>query len=198
MRKTPKPKRGRPQTLDAEKVLNVAMDAYWKGDPADVSINAICGMADASKPAIYRAFGNEDGLTLAVLNHYADEVLFDIFKVLTDEMPLRDTLDALIQFSSQDPKMETGCLFYKMRAGKHRLGPQTLQRVNEIDTLAVDTFTAYLEKCRAAGDWESDLSSSLMARYLVEQIGLAFAQRAAGENPSQVQHSMSVALSVFD
>ena len=139
MNKTPRSKRGRPQTLDTEKVLNVAMNAYWKGDPADVSVNAICGMAEASKPAIYRAFGNEDGLMLAALNHYADGVLFDIFQILTPERSLKETLNALIHFSSQDPKMETGCLFYKMRAGKHRLGPQTLQRINEIDAVAVDT-----------------------------------------------------------
>lgn len=197
MEKPPRPKRGRPQTLDTVKVLNVAMEAYWKGDPADVSVNAICGMADASKPAIYRAFGSEDGLMLAALNQYADEVLFDIFQVLTPETSLMDTLNALIQFSSQDPKMETGCLFYKMRAGKHRLGPQTLQRINEIDNLAVETFAAYLEQRRASGDWESEQPSSLMARYLVEQIGLAFTQRAAGETPAQVQQSMSIALSVF-
>lgn len=197
MSKTPKPKRGRPQTLDTENALNVAMNAYWKGDPADVSINAICAMANASKPAIYREFGNEDGLMLAVLNHYADEVLFDIFKVLEDEMSLKDTLNALIDFSSQDPKMETGCLFYKMRVGKHRLGPQTLRRVNEINAIAIDAFTDYLEKCRASGEWESEQSSSSMARYLVEQIGLAFTQRAAGENPAQVHQTMSIALSVF-
>lgn len=192
-----KPKRGRPQTLDTENVLDVAMDAYWKSDPADVSVNAVCEMAGASKPAIYRAFGSEDGLTLAVLNHYTDQLLFDIFQVLKPEVPLKDTLDTLIQFSSQDPKMETGCLFHKMRAGKHRLGPKTLQRINEIDTLVVDTFSAYLEQCRASGEWDSAQPSSLMARYLVEQIGLAFAQRAAGENPTQVQQSMSIALSVF-
>lgn len=197
MSETPKSKRGRPQTLDAAKVLNVAMNAYWTGDPADVSVNSICEMADASKPAIYRAFGSEDGLMLAALNRYADEVLFDIFQILKHGKPLKETLGALIQFSSQDPKMETGCLFYKMRAGKHRLGPQTLQRINEIDAIAVDTFAEYLEQRRVSGEWESEQPTGVMARYLVEQIGLAFTQRAAGENPAQVHHSMSIALSVF-
>jgi len=197
MTESPKPRRGRPQTLDADKVLDVAMHAYWKSDPADVSINAICGMAGASKPAIYRQFGNEDGLMLAALNRYAEEVLSGIFELLKRETSLKDTLNRLILFSSQDPKMETGCVFYKMRAGKHRLGPQTLQRINEIDAVAVDTFTQYLEQCRASGKWESKQSSRSMARYLVEQIGLAFTQRAAGETPAQVQRTMSIALSVF-
>ena len=93
--------------------------------------------------------------------------------------------------------METGCLFYKMRVGKHRLGSQTLRRINEIDASAVETFTTYLEQCRVSGAWKSEQSSSSMARYLVEQIGLAFTQRAAGEDPAQVRQTMSIALSAF-
>ncbi|MFK7966459.1 MAG: TetR/AcrR family transcriptional regulator, partial [Burkholderiaceae bacterium] len=177
-----KPKRGRPQTLNAEKALKVAMDAYWKSDPTDVSINAICEMAGASKPAIYRQFGNEDGLMLAVLNHYVEQVIPTLFKPLTDDAPLQDTLNAVIQFCSQDPTMETGCVFCKMRAGKHRLGPQTQQRVNEIYSAAIDAFSSYLDKCRHSGKWESEQPTDLMARYLVEQISLAFTQRAAGES----------------
>lgn len=193
----PKRMRGRPQKLDSEAVLNVAMNAYWKNDPADVSINAICKMANTSKPAIYREFGNVDGLMLAALNLYVDEVLSSVFQILADEKSFKDTMNALIHFSSHDPKTETGCVFYKMRAGKHRLGPQTLQRINEIDAVAVDTFKAYLEECRSSGEWESEQSSSSMARYLVEQMGLASTQRAAGENPAQVQQTMTIALSVF-
>jgi hypothetical protein len=31
------PRAGRPRTMNAEKVLDVAMTAYWQRDPADVS-----------------------------------------------------------------------------------------------------------------------------------------------------------------
>ncbi|MGX9356931.1 TetR/AcrR family transcriptional regulator [Roseobacteraceae bacterium S113] len=197
MSQTPKPKRGRPKTLNAEKVLTEAMNAYWTRDPADVSINTICGLAAASKPAIYREFGNEDGLMLATLNHYVDEVLSDIFQLLTHDVPLRETLNKLTEFASTDPKMATGCVFYKMRAGKHRLGPRTLGRINEVEADAVESFASFLDECRASGEWRSDLPSRSMARYLVEQIGLAFTLRAAGAGPDQVRQTMAIALSVF-
>jgi TetR/AcrR family transcriptional regulator, copper-responsive repressor len=45
----PKPARGRPKTMNAEQVLDVAMTAYWQSDPADVSVNAICQMAGMKK-----------------------------------------------------------------------------------------------------------------------------------------------------
>jgi AcrR family transcriptional regulator len=111
--------------MNAEKVLDVAMTAYWQTDPADVSVNAICQMAGISKPSLYREFGSEDGLSRAVLDRYAEQVLSEMFVILQSGQGLRETLDALIDFASDDPRMETGCLFYKMRAGKHRLGPET-------------------------------------------------------------------------
>src|SRR6056297_518766 len=132
----PKPARGRPRTMNAETVRDVAMTAYWQSDPADVSVNAICRMAGVSKPSLYRAFGSEDGLARAALDSYAERVLSDVFAILQSGAGLRKTLEALIDFASADPRMETGCLFYKMRAGKHRLGPQTRARVEEIDTAA--------------------------------------------------------------
>ncbi len=197
MSEPPKPKRGRPQKLDADKTLDVAMRAYWADDPADVSINTICAMAEVSKPALYRVFGGEDGLMRAVLDRYAEQVLVDIFDILARGEPLEETLEALVHFASEDPKMATGCVFYKMRAGKHRLGPMTRERVEEIDAAAVEAFTNYLEARKAGGDWRGDIAPKTAARYLVEQIGLALTQRAAGEAANQVRDTLMLALSAI-
>jgi len=188
-----KSKRGRPRTLDADKVLDVAMRAYWRDDPADVSLNAICAMAEVSKPALYRVFGGEDGLAHAVLEKYADEVLSEIFTILNANPPLDEALSALIYFASGDPKMETGCMFFKMRAGKHRLGPKTRALADAIEASAVEAFTAYLSTQLTA----EDQPAPLVARFLFEQIGLALSQRAAGEDPAQIKATLSLALSAI-
>lgn len=193
----PKPTRGRPRTMDADRVLDVAMTAYWRSDPADVSVNAICQMAGISKPSLYRAFGSEDGLTRAALDSYAEKVLSDVFAILQGGRGLRATLDALIDFASADPRMETGCLFYKMRAGKHRLGPVTRARVEEIDLAAQAAYAEFLRACRDAGDWPGALPVDAAAPYLGEQIALAITQRAAGEDPVRIRNMMTLALSVF-
>lgn len=193
----PKPGRGRPRTMDADKVRDVAMTAYWQSDPADVSVNAICQMAGISKPSLYRAFGSEDGLTRAVLDSYAERVLSAVFAILQGGAGLRETLDALVDFASADPRMETGCLFYKMRAGKHRLGPATRARVEEIDAAAQAAYVAFLQAARDAGDWPDGLSVETGAQYLGEQIALAITQRASGEDPARIREMMDLALSVF-
>lgn len=193
----PKPARGRPRTMDAGRVLDTAMTAYWQRDPADVSVNAICQLAGISKPSLYRAFGSEDGLARAALDQYAEQVLSDIFAILQGGTGLRGTLDALIDFASDDPRMETGCLFYKMRAGKHRLGPETRARVADIDAAARAAYAAFLRSCRDSGDWPGALSVDAAAGYLAEQIALAITQRAAGEDPARIREMLGLALSVF-
>jgi len=192
-----KRRRGRPRKVDPSDMLDVAMKAYWQSDPADVSVNQICRLAGVSKPSLYAAFGSEDGLTLAVLDRYAEQVLSDVFAILQGGRGLRPTLDALIDFAADDPRMATGCVFYKMRNGKHRLGPETRARVDEIDAAARAAYGAFLQAARDAGQWSHGTSVEVGARYLSEQVALALVQRASGEDPQQVREAITLALSVF-
>ncbi len=183
--------------MSAEKVLDVAMTAYWQGDPADVSLNEICQRAGVSKPSVYREFGSEDGLMRAALDSYAATVLSDVFAILQGGKGLRETLRALIDFASADPRMETGCLFYKMRTGKHRLGPETRARVDEIDAASQAAYTTFLQSCREASNGIGGLPIAAGAKYLGEQIALAIVQRASGEDAGHVREMLALALSVF-
>ena len=191
------PGRGRPRKMMDDELRDIAMQAYWRTDPADVSVNAICQAAGVSKPSLYRAFGSEDGLTLAALDGYADKVLSDLFTILHNEGSLQASLDALIDFACADPRMDTGCLFYKMRAGRHRLGPQTRARVDEIDAAGQAAYTAFLKTRRDAGEGSDRLSVKVGAKYLSEQIALAFTQRASGEDPARIRAMLTAALSVL-
>jgi len=193
----PKRPRGRPATLDTDKTLDIAMRAYWAEDPADVSVNEICKRAGVSKPSLYRGFGSEDGLMRAALDRYATQVLSGVFELLSGATSLDDTLDALIVFASRDPSMETGCLFYKMRAGKHRLGSLTRQRVEELEAASQEAYAQFLQTRQEAGDLAADRPISAMARYLSEQIALAISQRAAQEDKDQIKETLELALSVL-
>ena len=193
----PKRSRGRPRTTDPEHVLEVAMDAYWQRDPADVSVNEICRVAGVSKPSLYREFGSEDGLTRATLERYTRLVLAEVLAILQPGRGLRATLDALIDFACDDPRMETGCLFYKMRSGKHRLGPETRALIDEIDANAREAYATFLQGCRDRGEWPGGPTVEAGARYLSEQIVLAITQRASGEDRHQIRESLTLALSVF-
>lgn len=193
----PKRARGRPRTMDADKVLDAAVAAYWRDDPADVSLNAVCRLAGVSKPSVYRAFGGEDGLMRAALDVYAQRVLADIADILKRGDGLGETLEALIALVCTDPRMETGCLFCKLRAGRHRLGPETRARVDKLNRDAQAGYAAFLRSRREAGEGAGGPPIELGARYLAEQLALAMALRASGEDPARIREMLRLAFSVF-
>ena len=189
--------RGRPRKVDPNHVLQVAMNAYWRDDPMDVSVNSICRLAGVSKPSLYRIFKNEDGLTHATLDRYAELVLKDIFELLNSGKDLRSILNALIDFVCDDPRMEVGCLFYKMRVGKHRLGSKTRARLEEFETSAQTAYKHILSPYQHSDDWPDGITVKVGARYLSEQLALASSQRASGIDSESIRKSLTLALSVF-
>jgi AcrR family transcriptional regulator len=154
----PKPARGRPRTMNAEQVLDVAMTAYWQSDPADVSVNAICQMAGISKPSLYREFGSEDGLSRAVLDRYAEQVLSEMFVILHGGMGLRETLDALIDFASDDPADGNRVPVLQDARGQAPAGAGNAGAGGGDRRAAQAAYAAFLQAARDAGDWPDGLS----------------------------------------
>lgn len=110
--------RGRPKTFQKSRVIELARNTYWAGSPADISLNAICKLAEVSKPSLYREFGSEDGLTRAALEDHAQSVLVGVANILKRDAEFSETLEAPIAVIAKDPVFGTGCLFVKMRAAR--------------------------------------------------------------------------------
>lgn len=191
-------RRGRPVTRNREHVLNTAMNAYWEDNLAATSVNAICALANVSKPSLYREFGSEDGLTVAVLERYASQVLVQIGDLLMSDASFATKLDELIKFASEDPQMETGCLFIKMRAERSRYGVQTQSKLAEIETHALRIYVRFFKNSHEQGEWSASIPAELAATYLLEQFGLAITQRAAGRNKESVRELLALSLSALN
>jgi hypothetical protein len=84
-----------------------------------------------------------------------------------------------------------------MRADRHRLRSQTSQLVEEMDRAAETAYQTFLQDRRGAGESNGAVSTDVAAKYLGEQIALALAQRAAGENAANIRKMLGLALSVF-
>jgi TetR/AcrR family transcriptional regulator, copper-responsive repressor len=190
-------RRGRPVTRNREHVLNTAMNAYWEDNLAATSVNAICALANVSKPSLYRDFGSEDGLTVAVLERYANQVLVQIGDLLMSDANFTTKLDELIKFASEDPQMETGCLFIKMRAVRSRFGIQTQAKLADIETQALSLYVRFFKNSHERGEWSASITAELAATYLLEQFGLAVTQRAAGRNKESVRELLTLSLSAL-
>lgn len=188
---------GRPLTRNRAHVLDTAMHAYWQDAMATVSINAVCALAGISKPSLYREFGSEDGLTAAVLERYGQTVLASVEALFSSQQTYSTKLDALIGFASDDPHMETGCLFVKMRATRSRFGPQTQALLATMEAHFQAVYARFFAEAADRGEWRAGIATELAASYLQEQMGLAVSQRAAGKSPASVRAFLGLAISVL-
>lgn len=190
-------RRGRPITRNRARVLETAMNAYWQDDRAAVSVNAVCALAGVSKPSLYRDFGSEDGLTAAVLERYGQTVLVSVEALLSSPQTYGTKLDALISFASDDPQMEAGCLFVKMRATRSRFGPQTQALLAAMEAHFQAHYVRFLADAAGSGEWRGGIATDLAASYLQEQMALAVSRRAAGKSPEAVRAMLELAISVL-
>lgn len=190
-------RRGRPIARNREHVLETAINAYWQGDYARTSVNAICALAGVSKPSLYREFGNEDGLTAAALERYVHDLFGPIEALLAGPADFVAKLEAMVRFAGEDPRLEAGCLFVKMRSTRSRFGPQTQSCLAAVEARMLQRYAQFFAEAEASGEGGGGIAPELAARYLHEQLGLALSQRSSGTSVESVRALLALAISVL-
>lgn len=191
--------RGRPTTFDRDRVLDVAVDGYWRDGVDATSVNEICRRAKTSKPGLYREFGSEDHLMDAALTRYSETVLGPVLAKLDEDRPFRETLALLIDFATREetPDVPSGCLFAKMRSFRWRLGPVTGEHIDNLRQGAVEAYAAWLDRCAMKGEIELPASLEQTATYVDAQLTMMLTRVSAGEDPGTVRAHANLAFAVI-
>ena len=112
-----------------------------------MSLNEVCRRAGVSKPGLYREFGSEDGLLVAVLARYAERVVQPILQRLEEEKPFGETFDWVLDFMTNRPAgAPAGCLIAKMRTSPSLLGPKTLEQLELLRATMGDAYTRWFSR----------------------------------------------------
>jgi len=194
------PKRGRPQTLNRDKVLKIALMSYWTDGPTRVAISHICKLAEVSKPSLYREFGSDDGLKDAVLDLYREMVLVPFFEILNREEEFAKGIEALIAFTVQDRQplgIPSGCLQVAMRAHKDDLGETTRNKVDSLRRETLDNYEGWIERAKSNGEFKADMSPQEAALFCDVQNGGAMRMQREGISNEIIGRTMRVAFSAL-
>ena len=193
-------KKGRPKTIDLERIKNVAMINYWSDGPTNVSLNEICFKAKISKPGLYREFGGEDGLMKSVLLLYKNTLIQQILDLLKLEKTFDETLDLLIAFvigNKDEEHTKKGCLLSKFRQSREKFGEKTQEQIDIILRERYLNFELWIKKAKSKGEFDLPLSSKFVARYIISQLDYAISGLANGEENSNIRDVLTLSLSVF-
>ncbi|USH03579.1 TetR/AcrR family transcriptional regulator [Grimontia kaedaensis] len=190
--------RGRPKTINRERILDVAMKAYWQEGTRGVSINEICKLAEVSKPGLYREFGNEDGLMQAALAAYIEQTFSPLITKLKSQTSLSGVLAELVEFvCNEREELPDGCLMVKMRDTQTKLGDKTQNALVEIHHQFMFFIEGWAQRAREGGEIPETMSNQFVADYIDAQLTAALAQRARGEDAEKVRTVLKMAFSVL-
>ena len=193
-------KKGRPKTIDLERIKNVAMINYWSDGPTNVSLNEICFKAKISKPGFYREFGGEDGLMKSVLLLYKNTLIQQILDLLKLEKTFDETLDLLIAFvigNKDEEHIKKGCLLAKFRQSREKFGEKTQEQIDIILKERYLDFELWIKEAKSKGEFNHPLSPKLVANYIISQLDYAVYALANGEKNNNIRHFLTLALSVL-
>ena len=193
-------KKGRPKTIDLERIKNVAMINYWSDGPTNVSLNEICFKAKISKPGFYREFGGEDGLMQSVLLLYKNTLIKQILNILKLEKPFDETIDLLIEYvieKRDEEHIKNGCLLAKFRQSRDKFGKKTQEQIDIILKERYLDFELWIKEAISKGEFNHPLSPKLVANYIISQLDYAVYALANGEKNNNIRHFLTLALSVL-
>ena len=188
------PRRGRPKTFDRDRVIDVAMDCYWREGTDAIPLNELGRRAQVSKPGIYREFGGEDGLMDAVLARYAETVLAPTWELTTHDRPFAEVLTTLVGFmTSADGSRPAGCLLSMMRVLSSDLGPATTARVEALGAHARGIYADWVERAKSRGEIASGVPTTVAAAFIDTQFTMLLVQMALGADPELLRAQAGLA-----
>lgn len=189
-----KRRRGRPKTVDRQRTIEIAMDNYWRDGVHHLSLSEVCRRAHISKPALYREFGEADGLMDAVLTHYRELVLVPLLNAFASQLAFDDLMERLVVGLTSDRGTPAGCLFSEMRLARSHLGPKTGARLRAMDQERRDAFEAWYRRALERSEVDASISPELAARYIDTQLTVVLVQMGAGEPPELAAGQARLAL----
>ncbi len=82
----------RPRTFDPDDVLDIARDIFWRKGFRGTSLEDITAESGLTKPSLYAAFGDKNGLFLKVLDRYHDRLIVRAEKALAQGPSAREAI----------------------------------------------------------------------------------------------------------
>lgn len=159
------------------------MESWWRDGTDAVSLNEVVRQAGASKPAVYREFGSEDGLMDAALEYYSEHYLRGLLGMTEHDGPFAEVLSSMIEaIIGPSGDLPRGCLLAKMRVLSSNLGPSTRARVDALRDHSRATYQRWVDRARAAGEIRADVPSETAAAFLDNQMTALLMQTALGED----------------
>src|ERR1700733_10066888 len=103
---------GRPREFDTERVLDAAMEVFWRHGYEGATVAELTEAMGINPPSLYAAFGSKEGLLKAALDRYAEKRAEFLREVLAAPTAREVAERMLLRIADlhTDPANPPGCL----------------------------------------------------------------------------------------
>ncbi|GGK35432.1 TetR/AcrR family transcriptional regulator [Salinarimonas ramus] len=189
--------RGRPSTLDEERALDAALDAFWRRGYAATDIDAVAAAAGTAKPSLYRRFGSKEGLFLAALERYAGGHGTQPLAAFAAERDIASAVRAFFRTAVEGqttPGRPTGCLFACSAAPLAESQAAVGTLLADGTRAAHAALVARFEAASADGELPRGFPAAARAQLMLDAMqGLALRARAGADRAALLADARSYA-----
>ena len=180
-------RRGRPRKHDTDALTDAVMRAYWLAGPDALSVNDLARTLGVSKPALYRTFGDEDGVLEAALGRYRTLKQLPLLERLREPTPLAVSLARLASWLAADRSPIPGCLLAKSRNASRDFGPATRRRIETMRDELRGAFEDWAARAAERGELRADLDPTFVGGYVDAQLTQFLMDKARGLEPTVIE-----------
>lgn len=174
----------RPREFDMDDLLETVMLIFWEHGLQATSMRQIEAATGVKQVSLYNAFGDKEGLFIAVMNRYDGKLSAALDKYLDD----RD-LDGIVDFvyslvtpGSGYPDNAFGCLNVNTAIVAERGGSAIKTPVNKCRAMVRDKICAALLRAKNRGNLKHGLDLNHCAELLLSTIwGIFITMRLAAD-----------------
>ena len=175
----------RPRAFNEREVLERAMRLFWQRGYGGVSFADLEAATGILRTSIYAAYGDKEGLFIAVVDHYDAHYSAQLRAALRAAPTAWEGIGAYfarLLEAFADPALPLGCLVTNVAVegdrGQSRLG----RRIAASIALAEDAFVELLTRAQARGELLPEADARALARHLVAVThGMSVLAKASGD-----------------
>ena len=160
----------RPQQYDRATVTDRAMHLFWHKGYYTTPVSEIIKITGLQAGSLYSAFGSKEGLLLATLKHYTDQMEVMVSGILMDSESAKDGFERLFDSMTDTMSSEShndGCLLINTLIEVAGHQPHLCEQVEDQLERMKDCFRQGLKQARMEGDLSSTADIDELAIFVM-------------------------------
>lgn len=192
----PEERRGRPRAFNTEEALDRALEVFWRKGYEGASLDELTGAMGISRPSLYAAFGDKEGLFRKALDRYAEGPSSfgrEALKEPTARAVVERFLLGAVKMQA-DPSTPPGCLMVHGALASGDGADSVRRELNSRRAADEAGLRRRLIRAKAEGDLPPDVNPADLARYVVTVVRGMAVQAAGGATHKELRRVVRIAL----